>query len=422
MSPAGAESPRLSEAWTLLALGALAIAVRVAAALVLKQPLDSDPLAYFTMAQGLAERGELLDQHGQHAFYSAGYPLLLTPFFELFGASVTVALAVNMALAVVSLWLVYRLTLDISRHRLAALLASLAYALWLPAIWNATMLAKENLTTPLLLAVTLCALHIVRGRTRLRLGAAAGLLWGAALITGGSSLLLCGAVGTALLVAWRRGGRFAPAFRTGAAFVLGALVALAPWLYATDRMVGRPLLTTNAAFNLYLGANPVATGRFVSIADTPMGPHWEATRARLGEAATADLLQAEALRWMHAHPAQTAALAVRKLVYFWQPNLPDAQDFQASKAVAAIHLAEAVQYAAILLVGLLAFGSRRIDTVSKLILGAAIVGFWLIHAAAYVVFRYRDPAVPLLLAMAAAPVAAWLESMPRPRWRREVIA
>src|SRR3546814_14532785 len=64
----------------LMAIVVLAIAIRIIAAFVLKHPLESDPLAYFTMAQGLAERGELLDMWGQHAFYSAGYPLRLTPF------------------------------------------------------------------------------------------------------------------------------------------------------------------------------------------------------------------------------------------------------------------------------------------------------------------------------------------------------
>src|SRR3546814_11524341 len=94
---------------------------------------------------------------------------------------------------------------------------------------------------------------------------------------------------------WRARGCFAPAFSACLCFIVGATLMLAPWLYATNQIVGRPVLTTNAAFNLYLGNNPAATGKFVSIADTPLAKDWNATRLRLGEVGTADRLQAEAL-------------------------------------------------------------------------------------------------------------------------------
>jgi hypothetical protein len=171
------------------------------------------------------------------------------------------------------------------------------------------------------------------------------------------------------------------------------------------------VLTTNAAFNLYLGNNPAATGRFVSIADTPLGKDWNATRQRLGEVANADRLQSAARHWIADNPGRAGSLAMLKLAYFWQPNIPDAADFSASKAVASIRLIEVAQYAAILLLGLLAFRSRRIAPDGKMIVAAMIAGFWLIHAAAYIIARYRDPAIPLLIAMAAVPVAGWLPSL-----------
>lgn len=395
----------------LAAIVVLAIALRLAAAFVLQQPLESDALSYFTMAQGLAERGELRDVYGQHAFYSAGYPLLLTPFFMLLGSSVSVALMVNVILAAISAWLAYRLALALSASREAGLLAATLYALWFPAIWNASMVAKENLSTPLLLALTLCAVWIERGHRPLAVALAAGLLWGAALVTGGSSLLLCAGIGLALILLWRAQRRFSTAFTAGLCFVAGALLALAPWLHATSQMVGRPVLTTNGAFNLYLGNNPAATGRFVSIADTPMGQDWDETRARLGEVGTADRLQRDALRWIADNPAMAGELAIRKLAYFWLPNIPDAQDFATSKAVAALRLVEVIQYALILLFGLSAFGSRLVSTDGKWIIAAMIAGFWLIHAAAYIIVRYRDPAIPLLIVMASVLISGWLRQL-----------
>jgi 4-amino-4-deoxy-L-arabinose transferase-like glycosyltransferase len=393
----------------LAAIVVIAAALRIVAALVLKQPLQSDGLSYFTMAQGLAARGELFDNFGQHVFYSAGYPLFLAPLFMVFGAGLPVALAINLLLAAISIWLVYRLAITLSNDQQSGLVAALVFALWFPGIWNATVLAKENLSTPLLLALALCAVGVARGSKLMAL--VAGLLWGAALITGGSALLLCAGVSVALILLWRSGGHFLPAFRSGLCFMLGALLTLGPWLYATDHMVGRPVLSTNAAFNLYIGNNPAATGRFVSIADTPLGKDWNATRERLGEVANSDRLQVAAVQWIAANPARAGELALLKLAYFWEPNVPDAADFTASRAIASIRLIEVAEYLVILVAGLMAFRSRLIARDDKWIIAAIIAGFWVIHATAYIIARYRDPVMPLLIVMASVPVAAWLRKV-----------
>ena len=387
----------------------LAIGVRVAAMWAVPQPVESDALSYFTMAQGFVERGEWLDTSGLHAFASAGYSLLFVPFFMLFGSAVSVALAVNIVLCIVSMVLIYRLVLALSDHIGAGLLAMFIYALWLPGIWNATRLAKENLAIPLLLGIALCAIWVARNRRPRAMALTAGLLWGASLVTGGSALLLCAGVAMALILLWRAQGSFTPAFTGGLCFLAGAAMILAPWLYATQQMLGRPVLNTNTAFNLYLGNNPAATGRFVSIVDTPLAGNWEAIRLRLGEIGNSDRLQAESLDWIANNPGRAAELAALKLLYFWEPNIPDADDFAVSKLVASIRIFEVAQYMLIMLCGLLAFRSRSIAADAKWIYGAMIAGFWIVHAPAYIIARYRDPIIPLLIIMAAVPVAVWLQ-------------
>lgn len=37
-----------------------------------------------------------------------------------------------------------------------------------------------------------------------------------------------------------------------------------------------------------------------------------------------------------------------------------------------------------------------------------VIGFWLLHAAAYIIPRYRDPVMALLIAVMAVPLAAYL--------------
>ena len=166
-------------------------------------------------------------------------------------------------------------------------------------------------------------------------------------------------------------------------------------------MVGEALLSTNAEFNLYLGNNPAADGRFVSIAETPAGPRWEAQRRTLGEAGASHWLGGLARAWIAANPDEAARLALTKLALFWTPNMPDAADFAASKAIATIRLADVAQYLLVLAAAALGLARAPIPPRDRLVVAAAIAGFWLIHAAAYVMPRYRDPVAPLLIALAA---------------------
>jgi hypothetical protein len=122
----------------------LVVTIRLAAHFALPQPLQSDGLAYFTLAQTMADGGWPVDNLGQHAFYSIGYPLVLTPFFALFGASAQVAFGVNLALALVAGMLVVMVAAQAGLGDLGRKLALLGYALWLPGIWNCTMVARKT--------------------------------------------------------------------------------------------------------------------------------------------------------------------------------------------------------------------------------------------------------------------------------------
>lgn len=389
-----------------LSIGA-AVAVRALAMLVLGPELRSDGLGYFTMARSLAETGVITDQFGQHSFFSPGYPLLLTPFFWLFGAGTPVAHFVNLGLAAVSTVLVWRLVQALGGSRLAALLGALGFAVWLPAVWNAADLAKENLSTPLLLAFTLCCIRITQGRTDWRTAGLAGLAYGAGLLVGTSIILAGAAFAVALAIALHRTP--AAGLRRLAVFGGAALLVLSPWLAASNAMIGRPVITTNGPFNLYIGNNPAANGHFVSIRDTPIGPVWHARIAVLGEAGTSDWLSGEVIGWVKANPGTATALAVKKLGLFWAPNLPDGTDFAESRLLAGLRTVDLVQWAAILVLAGIALFRRDFDRRLRWTIAALVTGFWLIHGATYIIPRYRDPIMPVLIALAAMTAAAWLE-------------
>jgi hypothetical protein len=385
---------------TLPAILLAAVLLRVAAWIVLAPPLESDGLSYVTMARNLAEHGVLRDNFGQSIFYSAGYPLLLTPAFAFAGHSLGVVLTVNLVLTLLSGLLLYRLATALGGPSGAALLAVAVFAAWLPAIWNAAMPAKENLSTPLLLGLLLSSLALARAPHVLLPALAAGLCWGAGAVTGGSAII-AGAAVTVALFYMLRDRRGPDAARAVLAFGLGAALTLGPWLYASNRMVGEPMLSSNAEFNLYLGNNPAATGRFVSIAATPAGGQWEAKRQELGEAGAAHWLGDSAKAWIAENPGEAARLAAAKLLLFWLPNIPDARDFAGSKAVSLIRLGDVAQYCTILFLAVCGLARSAIPARDRLILAALVGGFWAIHAAAYVMPRYRDPIAPVLIALAA---------------------
>ena len=94
-------------------------------------------------------------------------------------------------------------------------------------------------------------------------------------------------------------------------------------------------------------------------------------------------------------------MSLRKLALFWAPNLPDSGDFASSKAVALIRLGEVAQYLLLVTLGGFALMSKAVAGQRRAVLAALIGGFWLLHGLAYIIPRYRDPVMPLLIVLAA---------------------
>jgi hypothetical protein len=389
------------------ALLILVLAVRAAAMMLFHNPVTGDSAAYYAMAESLSHGQPMRDMFGQAAFYSPGYPILLALPFALFGASAQAALALNLVLALVTALLVVLLARRITGSPVAALVAGIGYALWVPSVYSATFIFKENLTTPLLLGFVLTVLKAGDSARPMALCGLAGLLFGLGLLGGTSSLLTI----LAFLLILARLGRqigFGELLGPVIGFGIGASAVLSPWFMHSEKLLGSPVLTTNSGFNLYLGNNPAATGRFVSIADTPMGPRWKAMRAELGEIGASDALGAAAKAYILAHPGRTAELAATKLGLFWAPNVPDAADDQHGIQLA-VRWIDVAEHVVILMLGLCgAIGwFRRSPDIAPIVL--AILGFWAIHGAAYMIIRYREPVMPLMIVLGALPIGAGLK-------------
>lgn len=384
----------------------LASALRGAVLVAVHDPLASDALGYVKIATEIATHGRVLGMNDTVAFMSPGFPFVLAPAFAVFGAKVAVARAVAFLLSLAGVVLTYALARAVSARAPIPLIAAGMMALYLPGAATVQMVLKEPLTTDLMLGFSLACVRVTRSRGPLVPAALAGICYGALLIAGPSAVLVIAALPIAFAMRSERRSLYQSLAGCAVAAV-AAIIIVAPWFAYTAHVLGRPVLTTNSAFNLYIGNNPAATGRFVSIAKTPLGPRWPQLM-RMGEIARSDRLQAAATGWIEANPVRAAALGVRKLAAFYDPQFPN------------VHSAARVGVAAIgrwlspietlILFALAAIGLWRWRDWPRAmrLLPAIFVLFWVTHTAAYIIVRYRDPVMPLLFIAASLPIADWL--------------
>ncbi|MEQ1509279.1 MAG: hypothetical protein ABL909_02610 [Sphingopyxis sp.] len=388
----------------ILALLMMVLLPRLALMLIAPVEPQSDALSYLSMAEHLAAGRPMQDMWGQYAFYSAGYPLLLGSTFALTGPSLSVALAVNLVLALVTLSLLLLIVRQVGGGAMAQGFAGIGYALWIPAAYGSGVVQRENLSTPLLMAVVMALLALAAQRHLIMAALLGGASFGFGLIAGASGALVGLLFPVALLRLWRGAG-LPTALRAGALAALALALTVGPWLAYTKAQLGTPVLNSNGGFNFYLGNNPAATGAYVGIEKTQMGPQWNVYLAQRGEVEAARGLQEQAVHWIAEHPAAAARLALTKLALFWQPNVPDSADRAGGPAIVVLRWIDVAQFTiALLLAGAGALLCRRTHPRIGWLMGAVGL-FWMLHGAAYVMPRYREPVMPLLLILAALALA-----------------
>lgn len=358
---------------------------------------ESDYLAYHVMAKNLVEGKGLIDVFGNLAYYNPGYPIIaLAPMYAMLGADPDVAQVGNAVLGAASAVLMYFIVADLLQSRAWAVVAGLLMALHVESIVYSEYLAKENLTVPLLLAAVLVALRARRSSKPVSAWLVVGGLMGAALLTGTSSVWLMPAL---LFVAVGRSGWAAAASRSMPALLIGMVIAVAPWVARNAVVLGAPVFSTSGGFNLYLGNNPEATGEFISISDTPMAKNWHELR-RDGEVAADRGMRESAFSFMAENPIRTLQLALRKVVLLWTPPIHHLEQQGLSRPELVLRLVWFAQYL-ILQVGtacaIVIIVVRRQASAEILGVLASILAFTLIHAAAYVILRYRVPVMPFLM-------------------------
>lgn len=381
----------------LLAILMSAAVLRISAVFLFPHQPASDELAYLAMAENyLAGRG-LVDSLGNLAFYNAGYPMfVLIPVAHIFDDLVIGARFANVTIGLGVVALCYLIARAIGLGVWGRLSAAAIYAVYLPAGVYSVYVAKEGLLTLLILSLVYFTIKLARQIKISYSLLAAFVVAGIALVgNAGLSLLASLIVGVCLSNA-------TPMRRAGAFFITGAVsvALLIPWVQRNQMLVGAPVLNTNGGFNFYLGNNPNATGYFMSVADTPIGTEWKKMRAELGEVEASSSLKGMAIRWIVSNPFQFVELMFKKAVYFWWPPLHDGEGGGGGieKIVRFLWLIQFLVLVA-LAVGSF-FVAWPVDR-DKLLFGLMLLSYTGVHMVFYVIYRYREPIMPVVAICAA---------------------
>jgi tetratricopeptide (TPR) repeat protein len=399
--------------WLLSVLLAAALVVRLAHWWAVRDEpffawLAMDSQEYDRWAQGIAAG----DWMGSQVFFQAPlYPYALGVLYAVFGRSLDAVYLVQIALAVAGCWALYRAGREMGGERVGLAAAGLA-AFYGPFLFHDVQLLKESAAV----AVTSFLLWSLATRRWL----ASGILLGILALLRENALLLLPFL---LPLAVSKGLK--DFVRRAAALIAGLALALLP-VALRNGMVGGDFLPTTfqGGVNFYIGNNPEADGTYRPIVPGKQIPALERQEpVRIAERELGRKLAAgevssfwmrKALSWAADHPGDFLALQLRKLRMFWSwYEQPDAVDYYWVRRLSpALRWGAPVEFGTVALLALagLWLVRRNPRPFAPALLFA--LG-WMLSTVVFFLFsRYRLPAVPALMILAAVPLARISE---RPR-------
>lgn len=361
--------------------------------------LAMDSQEYDRWAQGIAA-GDWL---GSQVFFQAPlYPYLLAALYSVFGRSLDSVYLAQIVLAVAGCWALYRAGREMGGERVGLAAAGLA-AFYGPFLFHDVHLLKESL------AVTVTCFLLWTLATR-RHWLAAGLLLGVLALLRENALLLL-----PFLLPLTVGKDF---LRRSATLVAGLVLALLP-VAIRNGIVGGDFLPTTfqGGVNFYIGNNPEADGTYRPIVPGKQIPALERREPvrvaeqelgrELSPAEVSSFWMGKALAWAGDHPGDFVRLQLRKLGLFWSwYEQPDAVDYYwVRRRSPALRWGAPVEFGAVTLLALAGLWMirRNPGPFAPALLFA--LGWMLTTVVFFLFSRYRLPAVPALMILAAVPLA-----------------
>jgi len=420
---------RFADAWPLLAILAAGFALR---ALLVGQ-FSRLPLFRHPLLDSLIYHRQALDIAGgklvadEAFFFGPLYPWLLGLFYALFGSGPLVPRALNILLELATIAMVF-LVARRCFGRAVAIVASAAYALYLPAIFTTGLPLMAPLVTCLLtLLLLLLAVAAADKPAAARWWFLAGAALGLGALARANLLALAPVFLFALFHTNRE--RF---WKLAGAFLLGTLLLVTPATLHNIAAEGELVpLTANAGLNFYVGNNERATGRYqlppgLDAQNDPRGRQFaeQASGREMSSRELSAFYFARGIDFVRAHPGDAVVLALKKFRHFWRffeiPQIYNYTLIKESLPLLRAPLPSFLLISPLALVGLGLALWRHRDP-ARLLAGAA--GFYILSLLPFFITgRYRMPLVPLLAVFAASAAVTMVQGAREKDWKTAGIA
>jgi len=397
---AHAESPRRHTAWILAGIVLVGLGLRVGAAIELTGRLGPSELerpkflfwdseSYWHLARTIVEGQpyQIFDRPPRKAFRTPGYPAFLALGMWIGGESARAVRLVQAFFTALLPLLVFVLARRYvgPRPALAAAAFSAVYPYF---VYTGVILLSDSIFAVLLLGVML-GLAGLGARPRPTVAIMTGLLTGLTVLVRPSFLLFIPfwAAGSFVFGRCRRS-----VLLNGAVAVAAMAAAMSPWVVRNWQATGRFIPTaTTFGVTLYDGLSPTATG--ASDQRFSERPEWQGMDPIQRDRRWARM----AVDWARHNPGRTLELAGIKFLRFWSP-WPNAPQLSAWWMKAA-SVAVVVPLFVLIVVGLCRWPSAGWR--SALFLLGPLIYFTLVHMIVVSSIRYRVPAMPPAMVLAA---------------------
>lgn len=352
---------------------------------------------------------------GTEVFFQAPlYPYLLAVVYAVLGHRLDAVYLLQIGFAVAGIYALYRAGREMGGEGVGLAAAGLA-ALYGPFLFYDVQLLKESLAVTTV-SFLLWALAAARNRGALPVWFAAGVLLGVLALLRENALLV---VPLLLPLAFWGSAGASRRSRLAAAglLLLGTVLPLVPVAARNAWVGGSPLPTTyQGGVNFYIGNNEHADGTYRPLVPGKQVPALERREpVRLAEqelgrplssAEVSRFWTGKALAWARSHPGDFLELQLTKLRLFWSwYEQPDAVDYYFVETLSPALRLPLLEFGGATLLaalGLWFLRGRWRDFAPALLFAAA----WMAATVIFFLFsRYRLPAVPALLLVAALPLA-----------------
>ncbi len=377
-----------------------------------------DETLHWELASNLIADGTLASDDGRYAARMPGYPLFLALFAWANETGVLIARLAQALLGAATAWIGYALTRQ-ALDRRAALVAGVLLCVDPYAVFFTNLLLTEVLFIFFAIALTACALPLIRHSATAPWTAALGvaIFGAAALMTRPSA---AGWILLVWLVLWLLDAPRAHANRRLALYVVVLAACLFPWAMRNRSVIGAAAwLSAIGGVTLYDAQGPQADG-----SSNQAFLHELPQLAGLDEVQRDRELRRLAIQQMRSDPGRVLKLAGAKFIRTWSLT-PNQEDYRGGLTA----LVSAAFTAVVLLLAFVGLarafvrrdsagtaGRRRLH----LLLWLPVVYFTLVHCVYIGSLRYRVPLMPFIeIAAATAFVLVRTKPAKNPSHRAE---